>query len=358
MTLTVGALDADDDDAWAGFYDVRLQAELFGRPYADLSDSAAVRVGFTQHQSALLTLGWLGRVDGDVVACASAVLPLRDNREVAWMTLHVHPAHRRRGFGSALLEAVESDLADRGRKVVQTEVARTTASDTLDADQASASAAGVGFAAARGYRLALASSHYVLDLPTDPRLLDRLKAHAAERIGSYRLVSWVDRAPEEWLPALCDLEAAFVEEAPMGELELEPEVWTPQRWREGEDRRLAREQRTFVTIAVTPEGRAVGSTLLFAGTRTVRGGASQGGTIVLPVHRGHRLGLGLKVANLQLLLGDGLAPTMVHTYTADVNAAMIAVNAALGFRAVEIEEEWQSELSGSPDAAAAHGVAS
>ena len=58
----------------------------------------------------------------------------------------------------------------------------------------------------------------------------------------------------------------------------------------------------------------------------------QDDTLVMPEHRGHRLGAALKCANYAGLPGD---VTEVHTWTAPANTAMHRTNTALGFRVVE-----------------------
>ena len=63
--------------------------------------------------------------------------------------------------------------------------------------------------------------------------------------------------------------------------------------------------------------------------------AYQWGTLVRPDHRGHRLGLAVKVANLRLLQETQPQITTVVTFNADVNAPMVAVNEQLGFRPVQ-----------------------
>ena len=203
---------------------------------------------------------------------------------------------------------------------------------------------GVAFASRRGFTRAHAETHFVLELPPPEGRLEELAAHAAERVDGYRLVSWTDRCPDEWVDAVCRLEEAFVGEAPTGELEIESERWNEERLRDGEARRRARGQHVFVTAAVAPDGALVGNTELILSDGMVRGGAMQSGTLVLPEHRGHRLGLAAKVANLQQLLAYDDAPRLLHTGNAGVNAPMLAVNAQLGFTAVEVEEEWQRKL--------------
>ena len=49
-------------------------------------------------------------------------------------------------------------------------------------------------------------------------------------------------------------------------------------------------------------------------------------------HRGHRLGVAVKVANLRLLQRERPDITRLTTYNAEVNSHMIGVNEALGFR--------------------------
>jgi RimJ/RimL family protein N-acetyltransferase len=88
-----------------------------------------------------------------------------------------------------------------------------------------------------------------------------------------------------------------------------------------------------VSIAVDDAGEVVGHTLLvFPG-----GGDDevyQWDTLVLPTHRGHALGLALKVKTMlesaDLLEGR----RRITTYNAAGNEAMIRVNEALGFEQV------------------------
>jgi hypothetical protein len=70
----------------------------------------------------------------------------------------------------------------------------------------------------------------------------------------------------------------------------------------------------------------------------------QGDTIVLREHRGHRLGMLLKLANLDHL--QRLAPghPSVTTYNAEENRHMLSVNEDVGFVAWGYEGAWQKEL--------------
>ncbi len=61
----------------------------------------------------------------------------------------------------------------------------------------------------------------------------------------------------------------------------------------------------------------------------------QWGTLVHPDHRGHRLGMATKVANLAWVQREAPGRERVYTMNAEVNQQMVGINEALGFRPVE-----------------------
>lgn len=70
---------------------------------------------------------------------------------------------------------------------------------------------------------------------------------------------------------------------------------------------------------------------------------SQEDTLVLREHRGRRLGLLLKVANLELLAAESPGHPSVMTYNAEENRHMLTVNEALGFVPVGYEGAWRRD---------------
>ncbi len=70
----------------------------------------------------------------------------------------------------------------------------------------------------------------------------------------------------------------------------------------------------------------------------------QWGTLVRTDHRGHRLGMATKAHNLRRVQRHEPGRTVVYTWNAEVNQHMIAVNEALGFRAVGRMGEFQRRL--------------
>jgi len=72
--------------------------------------------------------------------------------------------------------------------------------------------------------------------------------------------------------------------------------------------------------------------------------AWQWATVVLAEHRGHRLGLAVKLANLDHLAEVMPTATRVLTSNAAVNAPMIAVNDVMGFEIDAVGAFWQKTL--------------
>ena len=67
-------------------------------------------------------------------------------------------------------------------------------------------------------------------------------------------------------------------------------------------------------------------------------------TLVLRAHRGHRLGLLIKCEMIRLLATTRPGARRVHTWNAEENAHMLAINVALGFRPARVAGLWQRKL--------------
>ena len=203
--------------------------------------------------------------------------------------------------------------------------------------------AGTRFAAARGYTVGHLEEIKVLDLAEAEPGWDALQAEVDERTGSYRIVEWRVETPEEYVQRFCDLQSVFMSQVPLGDLPLESSEWTPQRLRAHEQRFRALGRDVFIAVSFAPDGSLVAT----SDVRVVEADpriAEIGITIVLPEHRGHRLGLALKLATHRRLREAYPTCEIVVTSNARVNQHMNAVNEQLGYRAVERVLEMQKEL--------------
>ena len=132
-------------------------------------------------------------------------------------------------------------------------------------------------------------------------------------------------------------------DAPHGDLPVEEERWDGERIREYEASHVAR-GRTVLSAGAVRDGRLVGFTelqVLLAQPER----AHQGGTLVLPEHRGNRLGALMKAAVLRELTAGFPSVRRVSTYNSDTNTPMVAVNEALGFRPAGQLSTWSLRLA-------------
>jgi GNAT superfamily N-acetyltransferase len=176
------------------------------------------------------------------------------------------------------------------------------------------------------------------------RLLDLHAADLPEAppppVG-YRLVQWSEQAPEEHLDDMAYLMHRMSIDAPLEQMDWEPEVWDGERYRSKEAAAAARGRTGFATLALDgASGKAVGFTDM-GFSRYLPEVAYQWETIVVPEHRGSGLGFVLKAHNHAQLRRRAPATRWVNTWNAESNTHMVAINERLGFRVMEYESGWQ-----------------
>ncbi|MBA3781824.1 MAG: GNAT family N-acetyltransferase [Nocardioides sp.] len=283
--------------------------------------------------------GYVGLADGEVVVSGSVATSLMDNLDSAAVEVHTLPEARRRGHGSAMLEVLEDVARSHGRSRLDSE-----ATFPYAAGSAGDGVPAVEFAQRHGYRFGLSDVERELDLPVSDALLAQLAAEATPHHASYQLRSWVGDIPEDIALSWMTLSSSLMTEAPLGELEREPEVVDLDALREGETS-VARQGRIrYNTVALDAAGEVVAYSDLVT-TIHEPGRAYQWGTLVRRADRGHRLGLAVKVANLLLLQRERPDITRLTTFNAEVNAHMIGVNERLGFEPVARLAEFQKRLT-------------
>jgi GNAT superfamily N-acetyltransferase len=273
----------------------------------------------------------LGAYDGETMVGSGLVaLPVADNTHLGQLAVYVPAQHRRRGVGSALLEHEEALLRADGRTTLLADVRVPVDAENDDSR----------WAQARGYAVANVDGVKVADLAATADRLPRLEALAAEKTGGYRLVWWTDPTPEEHLDSMARAMSGFLEEIPLGDLDLQPQAWTPERLRSQEARRAAQRRQELTVAALTPSGEVAGYTNVILAPHAPRKADIQD-TLVLPGHRGHRLGLAMKVLLHQKLRELHPAAELVVTGNATSNTFMNAVNEQLGYEVVDRSLELQ-----------------
>ncbi|HJQ05269.1 MAG TPA: GNAT family N-acetyltransferase [Nocardioides sp.] len=267
------------------------------------------------------------RVGDELVGVGFSSYPLLDNLTSVDVEIAVPHEHRRNGYGTRLLQAVEEAAEARGRTTVT-----SLTSWRIDDPAGEAGSPGARFAARHGYSIGLGDVQRELDLPVGDALLDELAAEAAEHTQGYEVRAWVGPVPDDLLPSHVALSSRLNTEAPLGEMQWEDETTDLDAARELDRFHEACGRTMYRTVAVDADGTVVAYSDLALAEHDSEW-VFQWGTLVDPAHRGHRLGLAVKVANLQQLQRDPrAADRRVATWNAGVNDHMIAINERLGFQ--------------------------
>lgn len=327
--LVIERVDPFDAGAFDAWYDATTASWLDVRgPDADVWAREEQRVELQQQTTKVDRRAYLGRIGGEVVAAGWLAMPLLDNRHRASLAVTVLPAHQRHGYGTALLDRLEAEARAEGRTSLTGELWWP-----WSLGSGGEGSPGREFGLARGYVSALVEVRRLLQLPVADDVLDRLAAEAAERHDGYTLRSWVGRVPDDIVESWAVLDASLETEAPTGALDVEAPEADVAKVREMEELVEAQKRTLYHSVALDGAGRVVAYTVI--GYSSLDGNGYQWGTLVEATHRGHRLGLGVKVANLRLFQAERPQVPTLTTYNAEVNAHMIRVNEAMGFEPVE-----------------------
>ena len=261
---------------------------------------------------------YVARVDGSDVAWMRYETTQYDNHHLAWLELEVVPEHRRRGHGAALLERLLARAREEGRTTVGV--------------PGWAHAVPPEFAARHKLEQKSVEVHrrqYLADV--DSAVLDRLHAEALPYAADYELVRWAPPTAPEDLERVAAMVAA-INDAPTDDLDREDEVFTPARIVAYEEAQAGRGHRLYRVVARhRGTGELAGQSVVAVdGERPEL--SEQHDTSVVRAHRGHRLGMLLKIEVLRWLAEAEPQLTEIDTWNAESNDHMIGVNEALGYR--------------------------
>jgi GNAT superfamily N-acetyltransferase len=279
------------------------------------------------------------RVDGEIVGCGLYEY-LAAESESSWLRVNVRSGYRGRGIGSAIAEHVEYIARGEGRSRVLGyfpspegaggRIAAPTGFGSVPAKNPE-----VRFALRHGYRLEQVERGSRLALPIPV---------AFTAPDDYLLHFWIDATPPEWREQVAVLNTRMSTDAPTAGLDEPEDVVTVERLLE-QEAGIARSPNSFLNAAVehVPSGVLAGFTVLSAPADLGRS-VSQYSTLVLREHRGHALGMLLKLANLDHLQRERPGHPSVITFNAEENRHMLDVNEAIGFVPIGYEGAWRKDL--------------
>jgi len=346
------SVDAPEFADFAGMVEIRNEIEASALGSWALSVTAEELLPQYQRQEYDPSRLFVARTEGKIVARGGLSWSTAEGTNVSWVFADVLPAYRNRGIGAALFDHVERQALASGRTILQTDAIHTSidggeriAPPTGFGDVPAADP-GVRFLRKHGYTLEQIGRISFLDLPVDPATLASHRAAAEAKAGpDYQLLSWVGLTPEQWRADLAYLKNRMSVDEPSAGLEIDEESWDEARVVAHDETGIAGGRPLLVTVALhVPSGRLVGiNELSVANDRTRPVG--QEDTLVLKEHRGHRLGMLLKVANLQELARYAPDAPLVYTFNAEENRPMLDVNEAVGFRPVGYDGVWKKTLS-------------
>lgn len=271
---------------------------------------------------------WFATADsGAPLGCYALDLPQRENRQNGFINILVGADSRRLGIGTALLAHAARQAETAGR--------------TLLMSMARVEAPGAAFAAAVGAQAVLQDARRILDVGPDLHArLPGLRADAQSHATGYSLRRWIGQTPDDLVASACALNAAMAD-APHGD-SYEPISWDADRLQAAEQRSVMQGTREYSVAAIQDSaGEMAALTQVTVDPAGAPGWAYQQLTAVTRPHRGHRLGMLVKVAMLEWLAEAEPQIRQIMTFNAVPNQYMIAVNEALGHRVSDYFETFE-----------------
>lgn len=345
------SIDAPDAAGFIEMVGVRneIEAEIVGNRELALEPAELLPYFLDPHKPQTCLVA---RVSGRIVARAIIEVPAEEDSKDLWLLVEVLIEYRRNGIGSALYDRLIELAEGTERTILQTFPMHKPSPDSAQLP----SPTGFGsipldnpeskFLIARGFQLEQVERYSRLALPIEQDKLDSLYSAAKAAAGDeYRVVRWTGRTPEKYLTSMAKLHSRMSTDAPAAGLDFAEEVWDEERVVELDDLRQ-KSPRVMLTVAAehVPTGELVGFSDLAVPPESYRP-ADQIDTLVVKEHRGHRLGMLLKLSNLQYLEESFPGHPAVTTFNAEENRPMLEVNEAMGFEPVGYASGWKKDTA-------------
>jgi GNAT superfamily N-acetyltransferase len=274
---------------------------------------------------------WLARdVAGAPCGWFVLTLPERENSGYAYLKVFVHPARRQAGLGRALAGHAAARAVRSGRTLLN--------GDTREGS------AGHAFARAAGAREGITDIRRVLRLAglSRPAVAD-LRASTQAAARGYSLVRWEGPVRPGHAAAIAAITNA-ADDMPM-DAGSEAQRWDAERVRQAELRIIAQGLHYYTVVARhDASGELVAYTQLGLDPLVPEWGYQELTAVARP-HRGHRLGMLVKIGMLDLLAAREPRLRHIITGNADGNEHMVAINDALGFSELDRWTSWEMDAA-------------
>lgn len=328
---------------------VSRELELWGT--TDRCATLAEAAGFWRGNGYEERRVFLARSGGTVVGFGTLTLPLSENTTTAGVDVFVSRGSRRRGWGTAILSALEQLASHNGRTSFDAYTSGPHESAGSGLLEAASGAGGVPldspstrFALHHGYSLEQVETNSMLGIPVPEELLQRLEAECILLTQGYSAVTWERRCPGELVDAFARLKSLMSTEVPIAGLGWEGEYWDAARVREEEDTWQDSGVDSLVAAVRHHATGELAAYTVLTHRAAVPAIIYQEDTLVAPGHRGHRLGMAVKIANLRRAGEVWPEAAAVLTWNANENQHMLAINIALGFKSSGFDGEWQKRV--------------
>lgn len=339
-----GASGWDDLAAYAELSNLVIREQIGSPDLEERPEQVLARVGSPYTHTRIF-----GAYRGSRLVGFAEIECERD-QHVAFVWAGVSTAERGSGVGSQLADLMTRAAYEIGATTLQTGSYHAD----LDSEPRLASPSGPGsipadapttrFVQRQGFTLGQVELMSALPLPVSDELLTRL-GDDARPADDYELITWAGPTPEELVDGYATLRTVVTTAVPSGELTEEEQVWDADRVRDRDRRNAEAGMITTTTVARhLPTDELVAFTTLSRPAVGDGRAVMQGYTMVLPDHRGHNLGIRIKIGNLRQLGTVDHGAARLITGNAGENEAMLRINRALGFRPFVVAGWWEKKL--------------
>lgn len=330
--MDIRPLALADDAEMRTAYELIKRAELLGREDAPHWSFQNFLGAMRSPDSGERVESRAGFVDGELVSFGAIYLFLLDNTDKAHVEVRVDPDQRRNGYGREMLEHLIAIGAEGRHTELLTDTKIPIAEVRTHPNAL--------FLKSQGFIHNNVEVVRYLTLPVDDAAIQEWIDRAAEKHGGdYRIETFTDDIPTELLPGFFELFGQLGVDAPSGEVEFEEEVMTPERYAEHRATIKAMGRAVLETLAIAPDGTVAAQSTLSIPLDD-SGDVWQWGTFVHREHRGHRLGLATKAANLRELQKRFPGSRRIVTQNGETNDFMVSINVLMGFEIIEASAEF------------------